>query len=225
MCQLNRKNSWSWSGGETLWASHTDVLLILPAPPLPCLTLSHRHALWLFKSSFHGDSILKFSRSRTRIIFYLLLLLRGNLGKGSLLQIKRGVRGEEGRHSSLSSLDWIRWSCWNSSFPASLPHRQPSPSFFGVLGHLFLTRLCFDEDMGEGKGYGTKRHLELMDEYGLNDLYRYSFKPCKDRQLRLFWIHLGIGVFYGNNVLDEQRTADLVFFMLFRELSENPKCD
>lgn len=151
MCQLNRKNSWSWSGGETLWASHTDVLLILPAPPLPCLTLSHRHALWLFKSSFHGDSILKFSRSRTRIIFYLLLLLRGNLGKGSLLQIKRGVRGEEGRHSSLSSLDWIRWSCWNSSFPASLPHRQPSPSFFGVLGHLFLTRLCFDEDMGEGK--------------------------------------------------------------------------
>ena len=36
------------------------------------------------------------------------------------------------------------------------------------------------------KGYGTKRHLELMDEYGLNDLYRYSFRPCKDRLLRLF---------------------------------------
>ena len=36
------------------------------------------------------------------------------------------------------------------------------------------------------KGYGTKRHLELMDEYGLNDIYRYSFKPCKDRQLQLF---------------------------------------
>ncbi|MBO4918762.1 MAG: ribonuclease HII [Erysipelotrichaceae bacterium] len=36
------------------------------------------------------------------------------------------------------------------------------------------------------KGYGTKRHLELMDEYGLNDIYRYSFKPCKDRQLKLF---------------------------------------
>lgn len=36
------------------------------------------------------------------------------------------------------------------------------------------------------KGYGTKRHLELMDEYGLNDLYRYSFKPCRDRQLKLF---------------------------------------
>ncbi len=36
------------------------------------------------------------------------------------------------------------------------------------------------------KGYGTKRHLELMNEYGLNDLYRYSFRPCKDRQLRLF---------------------------------------
>ena len=36
------------------------------------------------------------------------------------------------------------------------------------------------------KGYGTKRHLELMDLYGLNSLYRYSFKPCKDRQLKLF---------------------------------------
>ena len=36
------------------------------------------------------------------------------------------------------------------------------------------------------KGYGTKRHLELMDEYGINELYRMSFKPCKDRQLKLF---------------------------------------
>ncbi len=36
------------------------------------------------------------------------------------------------------------------------------------------------------KGYGTKRHLELMDEYGINKLYRLSFKPCRDRQLKLF---------------------------------------
>lgn len=36
------------------------------------------------------------------------------------------------------------------------------------------------------KGYGTKKHLEMMDKYGLNDLYRYSYKPCKDRQLKLF---------------------------------------
>lgn len=36
------------------------------------------------------------------------------------------------------------------------------------------------------KGYGTKRHLELMDEYGLNKLYRMSYRPCKDRQMRLF---------------------------------------
>ena len=36
------------------------------------------------------------------------------------------------------------------------------------------------------KGYGTKRHLELMDEYGLNELYRMSYRPCKDRQLKLF---------------------------------------
>lgn len=37
------------------------------------------------------------------------------------------------------------------------------------------------------KGYPTKRHLELLDEYGLNHLYRMSYKPCKDRiQLKLF---------------------------------------
>ena len=36
------------------------------------------------------------------------------------------------------------------------------------------------------KGYGTKKHLQMMDEYGLNDLYRMSYKPCKDRQLKLF---------------------------------------
>ena len=37
------------------------------------------------------------------------------------------------------------------------------------------------------KGYCTKRHLELMDEYGLNHLYRMSYQPCKDRvQTKLF---------------------------------------
>lgn len=37
------------------------------------------------------------------------------------------------------------------------------------------------------KGYCTKRHLELMDEYGLNNLYRMSYQPCKDRkQIKLF---------------------------------------
>ena len=33
----------------------------------------------------------------------------------------------------------------------SFPHPQPSSSFLGVLGHLFLTCLCFGEEMGEGK--------------------------------------------------------------------------
>lgn len=36
------------------------------------------------------------------------------------------------------------------------------------------------------KGYGTKRHLELMDKYGINKLYRMSYKPCKLRQTKLF---------------------------------------
>ena len=36
------------------------------------------------------------------------------------------------------------------------------------------------------KGYGTKRHLELMDKYGLNKLYRMSYKPCRMREIKLF---------------------------------------
>lgn len=37
------------------------------------------------------------------------------------------------------------------------------------------------------KGYPTKRHLELMDRYGLLKIYRMSYKPCKDRvQTKLF---------------------------------------
>ena len=36
------------------------------------------------------------------------------------------------------------------------------------------------------KGYGTKRHLELMDLYGINELYRMSYAPCRQRQLKLF---------------------------------------
>ena len=36
------------------------------------------------------------------------------------------------------------------------------------------------------KGYGTKRHLELMDKYGLNKLYRMSYRPCRIREIKLF---------------------------------------
>lgn len=36
------------------------------------------------------------------------------------------------------------------------------------------------------KGYGTSKHLEMMDKYGLNKLYRMSYAPCRQRQLKLF---------------------------------------
>ena len=39
---------------------------------------------------------------------------------------------------------------------------------------------------GKHKGYGTKQHLENMDRYGLNKLYRMSYKPCQIRQIKLF---------------------------------------
>ena len=37
------------------------------------------------------------------------------------------------------------------------------------------------------KGYPTKRHLELLDIYGLKDFYRFSYGPCKKiNQIKLF---------------------------------------
>ena len=42
-------------------------------------------------------------------------------------------------------------------------------------------------DYKSNKGYPTDNHLKMMDEYGLNHLYRMSYKPCKDRiQIKLF---------------------------------------
>ena len=34
------------------------------------------------------------------------------------------------------------------------------------------------------KGYPTKRHIELMEEYGIFDIYRMSYKPCQDKKIR-----------------------------------------
>ena len=43
-------------------------------------------------------------------------------------------------------------------------------------------------EFSKHKGYPTKRHLELMKEYGLiKGLYRMSYKPCKDaNEIKLF---------------------------------------
>ena len=35
-------------------------------------------------------------------------------------------------------------------------------------------------ELGKHKGYPTKRHIELMEKYGVLDFYRKSFKPVKD---------------------------------------------
>ncbi len=34
------------------------------------------------------------------------------------------------------------------------------------------------------KGYPTKRHIELMNEYGVFDIYRMSYGPCKNVKFR-----------------------------------------
>ncbi len=34
-------------------------------------------------------------------------------------------------------------------------------------------------EFNKHKGYPTKRHLELLEEYGLLDIYRLSYNPCK----------------------------------------------
>ena len=39
------------------------------------------------------------------------------------------------------------------------------------------------------KGYPTKRHLELMDEYGIFDIYRMSYRPCQNKKLGKYTHH------------------------------------
>jgi ribonuclease HII len=44
-------------------------------------------------------------------------------------------------------------------------------------------------ELSNHKGYGTKRHIELLHEYGPSNIHRHTFKPITD-----------IG--YGNFVFD-----------------------
>ena len=36
------------------------------------------------------------------------------------------------------------------------------------------------------KGYPTKRHIELIEQYGIFSIYRLSYSPCKDKKMRNF---------------------------------------
>lgn len=36
------------------------------------------------------------------------------------------------------------------------------------------------------KGYPTKRHMELMQKYGVFDIYRFSYKPVLKNKVRIF---------------------------------------
>ena len=38
-------------------------------------------------------------------------------------------------------------------------------------------------EFNKHKGYPTKKHLELIEEYGLLDFYRFSYGPCKNIKL------------------------------------------
>lgn len=40
-------------------------------------------------------------------------------------------------------------------------------------------------ELNKHKGYPTKRHIELIEEYGvIKDFYRFSYKPVKDKKIR-----------------------------------------
>ncbi len=44
-------------------------------------------------------------------------------------------------------------------------------------------RLYPQYEFAKHKGYPTKRHLELMEKYGLLDIYRMSYGPCHEIKL------------------------------------------
>ena len=35
-------------------------------------------------------------------------------------------------------------------------------------------------NLKKNKGYPTREHLQLLDRYGVNEIYRLSFKPVKE---------------------------------------------
>ena len=41
-------------------------------------------------------------------------------------------------------------------------------------------KLYPEYEYAKHKGYPTKRHLELMNEYGVFDIYRFSYSPVKN---------------------------------------------
>jgi len=43
-----------------------------------------------------------------------------------------------------------------------------------------IDKLYPEYEFAHHKGYPTKRHLELIDKYGILDIYRKTFKPVKD---------------------------------------------
>jgi len=38
-------------------------------------------------------------------------------------------------------------------------------------------------DIHNNKGYGTKKHMEAIEKYGITQWHRKSFAPCKDKQV------------------------------------------
>lgn len=41
-------------------------------------------------------------------------------------------------------------------------------------------------ELKKHKGYPTKRHIELIEEYGVFDIYRFSYGPVKNKKIRKF---------------------------------------
>ena len=41
-------------------------------------------------------------------------------------------------------------------------------------------------DLGSNKGYGTKKHIEAIKEYGITKYHRLSFKPVSDYKNKVF---------------------------------------
>lgn len=46
-------------------------------------------------------------------------------------------------------------------------------------------KLYPEYELKKHKGYPTKKHMELIEKYGvIKDFYRFSYKPCKNKKIR-----------------------------------------
>lgn len=82
------------------------------------------------------------------------------------------VKFEEHSYLSILHGDEISYSIAAASIVAKVERDNY------MSNHALAEKYCF----AENKGYGTKKHREMISKYGISEIHRKSFRPIRDLQ-------------------------------------------